>query len=118
MDIKNNTFFIGVNFIKYIINNFKKNNTETFSIQVIDKGMELAGIYLDDFLTVILNSEVKNGEIAVVRLSDKIYVRRLFYVDGYIRLETSLDGQNPLIIESTTPNFEIIGKVQSLIRAI
>ena len=101
-----------------IINNFRLNNTETFSIQVMDEGMELSGIYRGDFLTVLLHDTVNNGEIAVVRLSDKIYVRRLFYVNGFIRLETSPDSRNPLIIESATPGFEIIGKVLSLIRAI
>jgi SOS-response transcriptional repressor LexA len=101
-----------------IINNFRLNNTQTFSIQVMDKGMEASGIYRGDYLTVLLHDKITNGEIAVVRLSDKIYVRRLFYVNGFIRLETSSESRNPLIVEPSAPGFEIIGKVLSLIRAI
>lgn len=101
-----------------IINNFRLNNAETFSIQVMDEGMELSGIYCGDFLTVLLHDNVNDGEIAVVRLSEKIYVRRLFHVNGFIRLETSPDSRNPLIIEAAAPGFEVLGKVLSLIRAI
>ena len=101
-----------------IINNFRLNNTQTFSIQVMDKGMEPLGIYRGDYLTVLLHDKINDGEIAVVRLSDKIYVRRLFYVNGFIRLETSGENPNPLIVEPTAPGFEIIGKVISLARAI
>ena len=101
-----------------IINNFRLNNTQTFSIQVMDKGMEPSGIYRGDYLTVLLHDKINDGEIAVVRLSDKIYVRRLFYVNGFIRLETSGENPNPLIVEPSAPGFEIIGKVISLARAI
>ena len=84
----------------------------------MDKGMEPSGIYRGDYLTVLLHDKINDGEIAVVRLSDKIYVRRLFYVNGFIRLETSGENPNPLIVEPSAPGFEIIGKVISLARAI
>ena len=116
--IEHNSSMMGDYSIGDIINNFRLNNTQTFSIQVMDKGMEASGIYRGDYLTVLLHDKINNGEIAVVRLSDKIYVRRLFYVNGFIRLETSSESRNPLIVDPSTPGFEIIGKVLSLIRAI
>jgi SOS-response transcriptional repressor LexA len=101
-----------------IINNFRLNNEQTFSIKVMDRGMESFGIYNGDFLTVLLHDEIKSGEIAVVRLNSKIYARRLFYTQEFIRLETSSQDYNPLIVELSTPGFEIIGKVISLVRSI
>jgi SOS-response transcriptional repressor LexA len=101
-----------------IINNFRLNNEQTFSIQVLDGGMESFGIYHGDFLTVLLLDKIKDGEIAVVRFNEKIYVRRLFHVKGFIRLETSSQDYNPLIVDPSTPGFEIIGKVISLVRSI
>ena len=116
--IEHNDTWTGNYSIGDIINNFRLNNTQTFSIQVMDKGMESSGIYRGDYLTVLLHDKINDGQIAVIRLSDKIYVRRLFYVNGFIRLETSGENTNPLIIEPSTPGFEIIGKVISLVRAI
>ena len=101
-----------------IINNFRLNNTQTFSIRVMDDGMESSWIFRGDYLTVLLHDKIKDGEIAVVRLNDKIYVRRLYYVNDFIRLETSGENPNPIIVESSMPDFEIIGKVLSLVRAI
>ncbi len=116
--IEHNILISGNYSLGDIINNFRLNNTQTFSIQVMDEGMESSGIYRGDYLTVLLRDKINSGEIAVVRLSDKIYVRRIYYANGYIRLETSAESRTPLIVESSTPGFEIIGKVISLVRAI
>jgi len=101
-----------------IITNIAQKIQKTISLQAADNALENAGIYKDDFLTVSQNEKLKNGDIAVVKLGYRIYIRKIFFKQKHILLETATLQPNPLIISIDTPGFEIIGKVVTVIREL
>ena len=99
-----------------LVINYRKNHNDSVTLEVLDNAMEKAGILKGDFLTVNITSRPDNGDIAVVKLGERFFIRKFFRQDRQIRLETSTTTPSTLIIETKTPGFEIIGKVQSISR--
>lgn len=101
-----------------LVNNIKNSDRRTISLKTMDNGLSAAGILYGDFLTVTMNAELRNNDIAAVRLGPRIYIRKIFFERSLIRLETASAKSSPLIVETGTPGFEIIGKVTSVIREL
>jgi SOS-response transcriptional repressor LexA len=101
-----------------IITNSRKNEQESLNVRAADNGLSGAGIFKNDFLTVQLNIGLADGDIAVVKLGPKIYIRKIFFEKKHIRLETDSGTPSPFIIDRETPGFEIIGKVTTVIREL
>ncbi len=101
-----------------IITNSRKNEQESLNVRAADNGLSGAGIFKNDFLTVQLNIGLSDGDIAVVKLGPKIYIRKIFFEKKHIRLETDSGTPSPFIIDRETPGFEIIGKVTTVIREL
>lgn len=101
-----------------LVNNIKNSDARTISLKAMDDGLSAAGILYGDFLTVTLDTTLLNNDIAAVRLGPRIYIRKIFYERNLIRLETAGAKSSPLIVETGTPGFEIIGKVTSVIREL
>ena len=99
-----------------LVINYRKTHNDSVTLEVLDNAMEKAGILKGDFLTVNLTSRPDNGDIAVVKLGERFFIRKFFRQDRQIRLETATTIPSTLIIETKTPGFEIIGKVQSISR--
>jgi SOS-response transcriptional repressor LexA len=99
-----------------LVSNFRHANQEFITLEVLDNAMRKAGILKGDFLTVDLNSRPCNGDITVVKLGERFYIRKFYQQNNLIRLETADDYPNSLVIESKTPGFAILGKVQSVFR--
>lgn len=101
-----------------IITNSRKQSRRTLNVRAADNGLTGAGIFKGDFLTVQLDRALIDGDIAVVRLGHKIYIRKIFFDKKHIRLETDESNPTPLIIERETPGFDIVGKVVTVIREL
>jgi SOS-response transcriptional repressor LexA len=101
-----------------LVNNIKNSDTRTISLKAMDDGLSAVGILYGDFLTVTLDATIRNNDIAAVRLGPRIYIRKIFFERNLIRLETTATKSSPLIVESGTPGFEIIGKVTCIIREL
>jgi SOS-response transcriptional repressor LexA len=100
-----------------IVRNFQSSGEEFVTLVITDNAMRRAGIIKGDYLTVRLRSVVENGDIAVIRLGERFYVRQFFrQSSSLIRLETCDESPSVLVIETRTPDFEVIGKVYSLSR--
>jgi SOS-response transcriptional repressor LexA len=100
-----------------LVRNFQSTGQEFVTLIVTDNAMQQAGILKGDYLTVHLKSTVQDGDIAVVRLGERFFVRQFFRQNStLIRLETCDESPSVLVIETRTPDFEIIGKVYSLSR--
>jgi SOS-response transcriptional repressor LexA len=99
------------------IRNFQTAGREFVTLVISDNSMRQAGIIKGDYLTVNLNASVQDGDLAVVRLGARLYVRQFFRPSAtLIRLQTCDEYPSVLVIETKTPDFEIIGKVYSLSR--
>ncbi|KAA3610048.1 MAG: hypothetical protein D8M58_07585 [Calditrichaeota bacterium] len=101
-----------------IITNSRKNARQNLNVRAADDGLSGAGIYKNDFLNVELAAPLENGDIAVVKLGPKIYIRKIFFDKKHIRLETDSGTPSPFIIDPETPGFEIVGKVTTVIREL
>ena len=100
------------------IKNFRKSDLKSITLEVLDDAMQKAGILKGDFLTVKLNIKPKNGDLAVIKLGTKIFLRKLYRQNHFIRLETANEAVAPLVVDEKTPDFEIIGKVVSISRQL
>ncbi len=101
-----------------LIRNFRKHDQRTLTLRTLDNGLEGDGIFHGDYLTVNLNSKLRNSDIAAVRLGEKVIIRKIYFNNQFIRLETTDPFNAPLIVDSKTPGFEIIGKVHTVIREL
>lgn len=104
--------------IAALVRNFRKEDRQTITLRAADDGMEKAGIYLGDLLTVNLNSAPVNHDIAAVRLGERIYIRRIFFQGEFVRLETDEENGSPYIVDPKVPGFEIVGKVVTVVREL
>ncbi len=99
-----------------LVSNFQNTNQNSITLQVLDNAMSRSGIIKGDYITVDLRLHPGNGDIVVVKLGEKFFIRRFFQESNRIRLETSDDYPSSLVIETNTPDFHILGKVLSLSR--
>lgn len=101
-----------------LVSNYKKKDIHTFNLSILDNAMKNCGILKGDLLSVNLNSTINNEDIIVVKIGERILVRKYFKNNNLIRLETADDYPSDLIIEPNTPGFQILGKVVSVIREL
>jgi SOS-response transcriptional repressor LexA len=99
-----------------LVSNFENTNQDTITLEVLDDAMSHSGIIKGDYITVDLRQHPENGDIVVVKLGERFYIRRLYQENNRIRLETSDAQPTPLVIEVDTPGFHVLGKVLSLSR--
>ena len=101
-----------------LINNFPDQNSNQITLQVLDNAMSKAGIIKGDFINIDKSKKVKDGDIIVIKLDKKIYIRKYFSERNLVRLETSEEYHSPLVIDPKTPGFTLIGKVTSITRQL
>ncbi len=101
-----------------LVNNYKKKDINTFNLSILDNAMKNCGILEGDLLTVNLKAPILNQDIVVVKIGERVLVRKYFKNNKLIRLETDDDYPSDLIIEPDTPGFQILGKVVSVIREL
>jgi SOS-response transcriptional repressor LexA len=101
-----------------IINNYRRTDSRTITMRALDDGLSREGILNGDFLTIDLRISPDDGDIVVVKIGYRIYVRKFFRERDLIRLETSSATPSPLIVDPRIPGFELIGKVVTIIREL
>jgi SOS-response transcriptional repressor LexA len=101
-----------------LVSNFQHTDRHSVTLQVLDNAMQNSGIIKGDYLTVDLRIKPKNGDIAVVKLGERYFVRRFFRQNHRIRLETAGASPSSLVIEENTPGFLLFGKVLSIFREL
>ncbi|HID39859.1 MAG TPA: hypothetical protein EYP36_10145 [Calditrichaeota bacterium] len=101
-----------------LIKNFRKKDTPFITVRSVDNGLAADGILRGDFLTVNLKARIQNGNIVAVKLGSRLFIRKKYSHKNLIRLETTGENTNPLIVDPKTPGFEIIGKVTAVIREL
>jgi repressor LexA len=99
-----------------LVSNYKNTHPNSLTLEVLDNAMSRSGIIKGDYITVDLHLRPDNGDIVVVKLSEKFFIRRFYRENNRIRLETADDYPSSLVIETNTPGFHILGKVLSLSR--
>lgn len=101
-----------------LVNNYQNRKLNTFNFSILDDAMKNCGILKGDLLTVDFNIPLKDDDIAVFKIGEKILVRKYYRKNDLIRLETANDYPSHLVIESNTPGFQILGKVVAVTREL
>ncbi len=100
------------------IQNFRKQDRQTITVRALDDALSGEGILRGDLLTVNLKERPHNGDIAAVTFGDKLFVRKIFFQNKFVRLDTSEEAESPLIVDAHTPDFLILGKVTMVVREL
>ncbi len=101
-----------------IIRNIKRKNDRTLTVRAMDDGLTEEGILNGDFLTVALQSKVTDGNVAAVQLGERLYIRKVYFERHRVRLEGYGSHPSTLVVDRKTPDFQVIGKVVTVIREL
>lgn len=85
-----------------------------FAIRVKDKSMTSKIIKESDILILKKQSDVENGNIALISLNNTITIKRITKQNSYIILQSANLEHSPILIKETD-NFKIIGKIEWVI---
>lgn len=85
----------------------------------LDDSMKNARIYNGDFVFIHLQSEVNNGEIAVVRMKQRYNLRRVYRNENSVELRAENPLFPPIILQrKELEQFCIVGRAVQLLSAI
>lgn len=90
---------------------------KAYRLSMPDNGLQAMGIYRDDELLVVPQRGYSQGDIVAVRIGGKIYVRRYFFDERYIFLETANSHYLRLSIELGAPGTQLLGCVTRVLPA-
>lgn len=79
---------------------------------VIARGDSMVGHGIDegDYVVVSRNLEVQNGSIAVLELNGKVTIKKVFYRDKQVVLQSGNSDYEPIVV-TEKDSFRIVGKV-------
>lgn len=86
-----------------------------FALRIRGDSMIEAGILDGDHVIVDPRAEVKNGDVAVVRIGDEATVKRVFFLKNGVKLQPANRRMSARILDKES-EFEICGKVVGLVR--
>jgi len=81
------------------------------------KGDSMAGarIYDGDLLLIRRQDVVENGQIAAVLVGEEAFVKRVFFKNDLIILQSENNDYEPIVLNRNDENIRIIGKVEKII---
>ncbi len=97
--------------------NERVDRTDRATWRVEDNRMADAGICKGDYVVVQPRRHYQDGEVLVVRLGERVFVRRFFRCGRRIRLECNPPDRQTMILDETTPGFAIVGRVVQVVRS-
>ncbi len=94
---------------------FLKKTENCFALKVKGDSMIEAGIFEDDLVIIVPQTNATNGDIVVARINDEITVKVYEYKNQVIKLIPQNKNYSPIIIENKN-EFSIVGKVTGIVR--
>lgn len=89
---------------------------KTFALQVEGESMTGAGILPGDYVIVQSQGQVRNGDIAAVRIEDEATVKRVFLTKNQLRLKPENPEYEDIVLDKETGDFSIYGPVIGVMR--
>jgi repressor LexA len=88
-----------------------------FLLEVKGESMVEDGILSGDYVLVARDQNVRDGDIAAVRVEDEATVKRIYREGRRIRLQPANSAYEPIILEDDGRSVAVVGKVVGLIRS-
>lgn len=89
-----------------------------FCVKMQDDSMMNSGLKKDDIIFIRRQNTVKHGELAAVKIKDKLTLRRVFMIGETLQLHPDNANYAPLIIAEASPNIRIMGRALAFQRSI
>lgn len=89
---------------------------DSFSLQVTGDSMRDAGIFDGDIVIVRKQDTAQKGDIVVAIVGNDATVKRYMPSEKQIILQPENDAFSPIVVNASSPEFRIAGKVVGLIR--
>lgn len=90
----------------------------SFFLRVKGDSMIEAHIKEGDLALVRPTPDVRDGDIVVALIGDEATLKYFYKEPGGIRLQPANSGMDPIFVRSDEPQFEIIGKVITILRQL
>ena len=95
---------------------FLMRQDNVFALRVHGESMKDAGIFHGDLLFARQQSTAERGQIVVALLGEETTVKYYFPEAGRVRLEPANEAFGPIIIDNSTPDFSILGRIIGIMR--
>jgi repressor LexA len=78
--------------------------------------MKDAGIYHGDLVFARQQNTAERGQIVVALIGEETTVKYYFPEAGRVRLEPANEAFGPIIVDSSMPDFSILGRIIGIMR--
>ncbi len=95
---------------------FLMRQKNVFALRVSGDSMKDAGIFNGDLIFARQQSQAERGQIVVALIGEETTVKYYFPEAGRIRLEPANDAFGPIIVDTATPDFSILGRIIGVMR--
>ena len=95
---------------------FLMRQDNVFALRVHGESMKDAGIFHGDLVFARQQSTAERGQIVVALLGEETTVKYYFPEAGRVRLEPANEAFGPIIIDNSTPDFSLLGRIIGIMR--
>jgi len=95
---------------------FLMRQQNVFALRVTGDSMKDAGIYHGDLIFARQQSQAERGQIVVALIGEETTVKYYYPESGRVRLEPANDAYGPIIVDTATPDFSILGRIIGVMR--
>lgn len=95
---------------------FLMRQENVFALRVHGDSMKDAGIYHGDLIFARQQKTAERGQIVVALIGEETTVKYYYAEAGRVRLEPANDAYGPIIVDNSTPDFSILGRIIGVMR--
>jgi repressor LexA len=95
---------------------FLMRQQNVFALRVSGDSMKDAGIYHGDLIFARQQSQAERGQIVVALIGEETTVKYYYPEAGRVRLEPANEAFGPIIVDTATPDFSILGRIIGVMR--
>lgn len=95
---------------------FLMRQQNVFALRVHGDSMKDAGIHHGDLVFARQQNTAERGQIVVALIGEETTVKYYFPEAGRVRLEPANDAYGPIIVDNSTPDFSVLGRIIGVMR--
>lgn len=95
---------------------FLMRQQNVFALRVHGDSMKDAGIHHGDLVFARQQNTAERGQIVVALIGEETTVKYYFPEAGRVRLEPANEAYGPIIVDNSTPDFSVLGRIIGVMR--